>query len=240
MQRDKKIKLGIFDIDGTIFRSSLTVELVNGFIKAGIFPKEAKKEMEADYLAWMNRQGDYDTFVKKLVEILFKYMPGSKKENVDEVVLKVITWQKDRVYRFTRDLIAELKNKKYTLIAISGSPSYIVQKFAREMGFDIAYGLPYETIDGTFTGQILNMNPVEHKELVLKSIVEKYELDPDFDHSVAVGDTDADIPMLEMVGRPIAFNPNKQLAEYAKSKKWEIVVERKDVIYNVKEFKFEE
>lgn len=239
MKRSKKTKLGIFDIDGTIFRSSLTVELVNGFIKAGIFPKQAKKEMEADYLAWMNRQGHYDTFVKKLLEILFKYLPGCKKQAVDNVVSEVLNWQKDRVYRYTRDLITGLKKKKYTLIAISGSPSYMVQKFVHHMGFDIAYGLPYETVANVFTGLVLNMNPVEHKEIVLASIIEKYTLDVDLTHSVAVGDTDADIPMLEMVGRPIAFNPNKQLAEYAKDKQWEIVIERKDVIYNVKKFEFE-
>lgn len=239
MQSGNKTKLGVFDIDGTIFRSSLTVELVNGFIKAGIFPKIAKKEMEADYLAWMNRQGHYDTFVKKLIEILFKYMPGSKREAVDDVVNEVILWQKDRVYRYTRDLISVLKKKQYKLIAISGSPSYIVQKFAIEMGFDIAYGLPYETVDGVFTGIVLSMNPVEHKELVLQSIIEKYKINADLLTSVAVGDTDADIPMLEMVGRAIAFNPNNELAQYAKNKKWEIVVERKDVIYNIKEFEFE-
>lgn len=238
MQADSKKKLGVFDIDGTIFRSSLTVELVNGFIKAGIFPKVAKKEMETDYLAWMNRQGHYDTFAKKLIEILFKYLPGSEKNAVDSVVDEVITWQKDRVYRYTRDLIKSLKEKSYTLIAISGSPSYIVQKFAREMGFDIAYGLPYEMQNGVFTGEVLSMNPVEHKELVLQSIIDKYEIDADLSQSVAVGDTNADIPMLEMVGRPIAFNPNKELAEHAKAKRWQIVVERKDVMYEVKEFEF--
>jgi phosphoserine phosphatase len=39
--------------------------------------------------------------------------------------------------------------------------------------------------------------------------------------------------MLELVERPIAFNPNKKLCAHAKKKGWEIVVERKDVIYKL-------
>ena len=40
-----------------------------------------------------------------------------------------------------------------------------------------------------------------------------------------------DIAMLEMVSRPIAFNPNAGLYRHAKLRGWEVVVERKDVIY---------
>lgn len=235
----QKQKLGVFDIDGTIFRSSLTVELVNGFFEAGIFPVSAKKEMERDYLAWMDRKADYDQFTKKLIEILFEHLPGKKSQDVDRVVDNILEWQKDRVYRYTRDLIQTLRKKGYYLIAISGSPSYIVQKFAIGMGFHVAYGLFYEAVEGTFTGQIVSLDPVEHKEKVLDRILKKYKIDADLKQSYAVGDTHVDIPLLEMVGCPIAFNPNRELAEYAKKKKWKIVVERKDVIYDIKKFEFE-
>lgn len=239
MQSDQQNNLAVFDIDGTIFRSSLTVELVNGFIAAGIFPQKAKEEMEADYLAWMDRKAHYDTFTKKLIEILFKYLPGQKMESVDSVVEDILIWQKDRVYRYTRDLISHLKKKGYYLIAISGSPTYIVQKFAIGMGFEVAYGMFYEVENGVFTGAVTSMDPVEHKERILERIVEKYHLVPDYASSFAVGDTHSDIPLLEMVGHPIAFNPNRELAEYAQKKNWKIVVERKDVIYDVKNFEFE-
>ncbi len=42
--------------------------------------------------------------------------------------------------------------------------------------------------------------------------------------------------MLKMVGRPIAFNPQASFAKYAKGKGWEIVVERKDAIFTLKDF----
>jgi phosphoserine phosphatase len=50
---------------------------------------------------------------------------------------------------------------------------------------------------------------------------------------VGVGDTESDISFLELVEKPICFNPNKRLYTYAKRNDWKVVVERKDVIYEL-------
>ena len=52
--------------------------------------------------------------------------------------------------------------------------------------------------------------------------------------SIGVGDSESDIAFLKLVERPICFNPNNKLYKYAKSHKWEVVVERKDVVYHLK------
>jgi phosphoserine phosphatase len=52
--------------------------------------------------------------------------------------------------------------------------------------------------------------------------------------SIAIGDSGSDIAMLELVERPIAFNPTKGLFEHAKANNWEIVIERKNVVYELK------
>jgi phosphoserine phosphatase len=55
-----------------------------------------------------------------------------------------------------------------------------------------------------------------------------------------VGDTESDISILSAVGKPIAFNPNDKLAQHAKKKRWDIVVERKNVIYQLEKFSFKQ
>ncbi|MBU6431430.1 MAG: hypothetical protein KGJ58_04640 [Patescibacteria group bacterium] len=52
-------------------------------------------------------------------------------------------------------------------------------------------------------------------------------------NSVGVGDTEGDISFLEMVAKPICFNPNSKLYLRGKKKGWRIVVERKDVVYEL-------
>lgn len=149
-----KRKLAIFDIDGTVFRSSLLEELVHELVRRGIFPQEAYKEMERDYLAWLNRKGSYENYISQLVRIRDKYLKGCKFSDVDQVANDVVVEQKDKVYRFTRDLIGELKAKNYFLLAISGSPIFMVERFGIGLRFDVVHGNVFEVKDGEFTGRV--------------------------------------------------------------------------------------
>ncbi len=234
----KKTRLAVFDIDGTIFRSSLLIQLINGLVEAGVFPDNASKEMEKDYLAWLDRKGTYDNYIGQVVNIYWKYIRGVRVGDVKKVSREVIAWQKDRVYRYTRDLIKKCKRNGYFLVAISGSPDYIVSAFAKDTGFDASFGSVSEIERGVFTGRALNRDTVTNKEKVLKRLVKSLSEGVDLKESIAVGDSEGDIPMLKMVGKPIAFNPNRILAQHAKKKSWKIVVERKDVIYDIKSHKF--
>lgn len=233
-KKDKKIKLALFDIDGTIFRSSLLIEFINGLVEAGIFPEKARKGMEGAHLAWLDRRGNYHDYLMKVVKVHLKYIKGKKWSAVKRVVEKVIATHEDRVYRYTRDFVKSLKEKGYVLVSISGSPVYMVKRFADHMGFDYAFGQILEIKNGSFTGKIANPDFYD-KEKVLNAFIGREELEVDWKNSVAVGDTDNDIPMLGMVGRPIAFNPNRTFARFAMKRKWQIIVERKDTIYRIKE-----
>src|SRR5260221_4140120 len=100
--KSKQVKLAVFDIDGTIFRSSLVIELSHALVEAGIFPRVAKKEIAKEYLAWLDRKGSYEAYINKVVKIYIKYITGKNFNRVNTVAQKVIKYQKDRVYRYTR------------------------------------------------------------------------------------------------------------------------------------------
>lgn len=235
----KPVKLAVFDIDGTVFRSSLLIELINQLVVDRIFPAKAKKEMEHEYLAWLNRVGTYENYLDKVVEIFYKNIKGVKKKELDKSVSRVINFHKDRVYRFTRDLVKKLKKQKYFLLTVSGSPMDIVEPFAKYLGFTAYQGRIFETQKGIFTGKVLNNELMkERKDKIITQFIKENELEVDLKNSIAVGDTEADITMLSLVGKPIAFNPNMNLAKIAKQKKWKVVVERKDVVFEVEEFSF--
>lgn len=233
MDTKQKKKIGFFDIDGTIFRSSLLIELLNGLVQSGVFPKEAEAEMEADYLAWLDRKGDYDSYLKKVIKIYDRNLADKKEEDIKKVVEKVLKYEKDKVYRFTRDLVHSMKKEGTMLVAISGSPDFIVKPFADYMGFDACYGGVFETKDGIFTGEVEDGSSFKDKKIVVERFLEDAGFVADLSGSTAVGDSGADIPMLEAVGNPIAFNPDIVLAEHAKKQGWQIVVERKNVVYEI-------
>ena len=82
-----------------------------------------------------------------------------------------------------------------------------------------------------FTGTPVDVHLIENKANIVRRAVEKENLT--LDDSYGVGDTEGDIPMLELVANPIAFNPNIALYKHASRMGWKVVVERKDVIYNL-------
>jgi HAD superfamily hydrolase (TIGR01490 family) len=227
-----KKKVAIFDIDGTIFRSSLLIELVEAMIAEGLFPPRLRKIYAREYKNWLDRKDVYDKYIGGVVLAYNKYIKGVDRKEFLRVARKVITFHKNRVYRFTRDLVRDLKNKNYYLLAISHSPREIVEEFCKKLGFDKVYGRIYSVNKrGKFTGEVLYLDLISDKSKVLERAVEKERLT--LRGSVGVGDTESDINFLKMVSRPICFNPNKKLYDYARRAGWEIIVERKDVIYKI-------
>ena len=231
-------KLAVFDIDGTLFRSSLLIELTNLLVTKKIFPVGARKEIESDYKNWLNREAGYENYIGKVVKVYEKNFFGKSEKDIERVAEEVLKEEKKKLYRYTRDLIKKLKNENYFLFAISGSPGHILTSFAKDIGFDKYLGGYYEVIDGKFTGAQPYGNPANDKKKTLLNFLEKYNHGFDLKKAIGIGDTESDISFLEMLGNPIAFNPNRKLAEHAKKKKWRVVVERKDVIYDISQLKF--
>lgn len=224
--------VAVFDIDGTVFRSSLVLELIEALVERGILPSAVREAYERERERWWNREGEYAAYVGKAVQAFLSHIKGVSYEAVEGVVTELAETKKYRVYRYTRDLIKELRRKGYFLLAISHSPRFIVEPFGFYHGFDKVYGFFYETgPTGAFTGTVEDRELMQNKAAILERAVRKEGLT--LKGSVGVGDTESDIPMLELVERPIAFNPNRKLHDHAKLRGWEIVVERKDVIYEL-------
>jgi HAD superfamily hydrolase (TIGR01490 family) len=225
-------KVAFFDIDGTVFRSSLLIELVEALIKKGVFPKEAKDGYIDAFGAWRSRTGSYHAYIDAVVKTFIAHIQGVYYGDLADVGREVVAHQGQHVYRYTRDLIAELKREGYFLVAISQSPKTVVDEFAREYGFDKVYGRIYEIgPQDRFTGAMTDVHLIENKGLLVARVLEKEDVVSE--DSIGVGDTEGDISLLESVAIPICFNPNKILFEKAKRSDWKVVVERKDVIYEL-------
>ncbi|MAF59238.1 MAG: HAD-IB family hydrolase [Candidatus Pacebacteria bacterium] len=225
-------KAAIFDVDGTIFRSSLVIELTEMLIERGIFPEKARKEYERDYRKWVEREGDYEAYIYSLAASFMKNIKGVHYGDFSDLAKEVVSEQRKHVYRYTRDLIKELKSKNFYLLAVSQSPKAILDSFCRSLGFNKVYGRIYELgPQDRFTGKIIDEHLIENKANIVRRAIEKDGLT--LKDSIGVGDTEGDIPFLELVDKPICFNPNQKLYKQAKRLGWKVVVERKDVIYEI-------
>ena len=226
-------KVAFFDVDGTVFRSSLLIELVNALIQEGVFPKEAEDDFIDAREKWHNREGEYKSYIDAVVATFEKHIKGVHYGELADIGRQVVVRKRHRVYRYTRDLITNLRADNYYLVAISHSPKAVVDNFCLQYGFDKIYGRLYEIgPQDRFTGITTNEHLISNKANIAKRVFEhNSNLTPK--DSLAVGDTEGDISLLETVDFPICFNPNEVLYNHALRMKWEVVVERKDVIYHL-------
>jgi HAD superfamily hydrolase (TIGR01490 family) len=225
-------KVAFFDIDGTVFRSSLLIELVEALIQKEIFPPDVRAEYAHSQAAWVNREGSYETYIDDVVRVFMSHIKGMYYGDLADVGREVVNVQSKHVYRYTRDLIQDLKGKDYYIVAISQSPKTILDEFCSTYGFNKVYGRIYELgpLD-RFTGKVVDEHLIRDKARIIDRVLEHGGLT--LEGSIGVGDTDGDISLLSKVEMPICFNPNMKLYEIARREKWPIIVERKDVVYTI-------
>ncbi len=230
---EKVKKFAVFDIDGTLIRWQLYHAIADELAKSGHIDAETYTAIRDARADWKKRAHD-DSFKAYEDQLVGAYSLLLTKLTVPRFELAadaVFEEYKDQVYVFTRDMLKDLKKRGYMLLAISGSQSEIVEKIAEYYGFDDFVGSYYHREDGRFTGKI--DLTVFYKDKVLEELVAKHKLT--MKGSIAVGDSNSDIPMMELVERPIAFNPEKNLLAHAQKAGWRVVVERKNVIYELEE-----
>lgn len=223
-------RVAIFDIDGTIFRSSLLIEITEALVDGKIFSSKAREMYKRAYTRWHDRKGSYEEYIGAVIKAFEGNIKGVGHSDFLRIAKRVVVSNQNRVYRYTRDLVKELQDKNYYLLAISNSPRETVEGFCRKLGFHKVYGRIYEVgRDKKFTGKVSYTDLIADKSEILKRAVEKEGLT--LVNSVGIGDTESDIAFLKLVKKPICFNPNQKLYRYARRAGWKIVMERKDVIY---------
>lgn len=226
-----KRRFAVFDIDGTLIRWQLYHAIADALAKNGQISAFKYKKIRESRMEWKKRTGE-TSFKKYENQVVIAYERALENLSFDQFKLavdEVFDEYKEQVYTYTRDLIRQLKTSGYTLLAISGSQIEIVALVADYYGFDDYVGTIYEFSGQRFTGN--KKIAAFDKAKTLRSLVEKNGLN--YEMSIGVGDSYSDAAMMELVEKPIAFNPERRLFELAKKKGWKIVIERKNMVYEL-------
>lgn len=228
-----KKQYAVFDIDGTIARTSLLQQLVRVLVSRGKIDIGPASQIENLLHDFRQRIADdnFGDYMKQAVDIMFQSMPkGLTIEEYNEIIDVVVKTSLTHTYVYTRQLIQTLKRSNFFLISISGSELRIVSTFSKALGFDAWVGQVSYLDDGQkLTGEVRSLG--QPKDVILKTIVSKFDLETK--GSMAVGDTSSDVSVLSMVENPIVFNPNQALFKVAKEKGWMVIIERKDMVYGM-------
>lgn len=234
----KKSIAAFFDIDGTLYREGLIAEVFKKLIKYEIIePTKWYNDVKIKFDKWDRRQGNYDDYLLKMADIYIDAIRGLHESQVRFMAKQVVSQKGDRVYTYTRDRIKWHKEQGHKLITISGSPIELVKEMAEKYGFHDYRGAVYKLNNKhIYTGEVIPMWDSVSKNKAMHELVKKHNID--LNQSYAYGDSAGDFSMLKLVKNPVCVNPTKELVgkvlkDNNLKKKVKIVVERKDMIYDI-------
>jgi HAD superfamily phosphoserine phosphatase-like hydrolase len=226
-------QFAVFDIDGTIVRTSLMQLLVKELVNRGQLDGPKAGDIERILHDGRQRIDDsvFGSYMKQAFDLMIQTAgSGLSLSDYTEAITAVANSLNSTSYVYTRQLIDTLKKNNFFLIAISGGEQRAVQAIASTLGFDACAAGVYYLDDGKIlTGEVQKFEA--KKDAVLQAIISKYDLNTN--GSMAIGDTGNDTVMFNLVSQPIAFNPNQALFKIAREKNWMVVIERKDVVYGM-------
>lgn len=226
-----------FDIDGTIFRDSLMTTNFEKLLNFEIISKKTYyKEVYDIKDSWSKRYGEYDDYIETLAQVYSNNLKGMDMDFLNFIADKTIEDSYEDIYKYSRGRLKYHEEEGHLIFFISGSPDFLVSRMADKYNATDFRGTNYITDENNkFSGEIAKMWNSENKYIAMQEILQEYDID--LENSFAYGDTNGDLSMLKSVGYPIAINPTKELLKAIKldadlTKKTEIVVERKNVIYS--------
>ncbi len=207
-----QIRIGglVIDIDGTAWRDCLEHRLAKLLLQKGLIkpaPYARALELERERrLRRIPHSVMNDAWVEANNTNGFE---GVSVKDMSETARELVDHDGDEMYPWTYELIHSCGEHEYFRGAISGSSEDAVKPFCERLGFDVAIGTRYPTRDGVHIA-----GPGEwfarDKGTVSRKMLLEQGLGPDA-NVIAMGDTLADFPMLEVARYAIAFEPNGEL-----------------------------
>ena len=160
---------------------------------------------------------------KAFNELFYRYYQGMSEDRL-EVLSEELFDDLIRPSIFPRapDLIAESKRAGLRQVIVTGGLDFTVRPLARFLGVDdfIANRLEFE--EGVATGKLrAPFVAGASKSVVMRDYAAAHDID--LARSYAYSDSYSDYPMLAVVGRPAAVNPDLRLRSVARSYDWPVL-----------------
>lgn len=217
-----KNSAAFYDVDGTLIRINIVHTFAFYAARQASLGKSLKTTMAtalsvplfatADKISrkWFNEifYQSYEGFSQDRLEML-------SEELFEDVI-------KPTIFPRAKDLIEESRRAGCRQVLISGALDFTMRPLARYLEVDDLIANQLEFKNGKATGK-LNKPFVggATKPVLMRSFAKEHDID--LSESWAYSDSYSDFPMLAVVGRPTACNPDRRLKAVAQSYDWPIV-----------------
>jgi HAD superfamily hydrolase (TIGR01490 family) len=213
-----------FDLDKTLLRRSSALALAGSFRARGMIGRRQLAKAALLQLLFVLRGADAEA-VQRMAERGLLVLRGHTPEDIRALVADALEpVLKPLVYAEPLALLARHRDDGQRVYIVSAALQEIVEALAHDLGFDGALGTVAEIDDGIYTGHSARALHGEAKADAVRELAGRERID--LAASFAYSDSHSDLPFLEVVGHPVAVNPDRELRRVARDRGWPVLAFR--------------
>ena len=160
---------------------------------------------------------------KKVTEYALESLANREYREIDDLIGDFFDkYLKRHIYHKGKELVRQLKASGKRIILVSAAINPIVERFAKEIDIKEYICTQIQVKDGLFTGKIEGV-PIHGEEKVSAISGYKVHNKISFEKSEVYTDSISDLPLMRLVGKPVAVNPDSKLLSIAKKEGWNII-----------------
>lgn len=211
-----------FDVDNTLIQGSSLILLAQGlFKKRFITLSELAPALRKQIRYRVSGSENADDIAEGREQAL-AIVKGKRVEELKQACREIVDNRMlQKSYADTIELASMHLAAGQQVWLVSATPVQIGQALAETLGFTGALGTVAEEEDGKFTGRLVG--DILHgpgKKHAVAALAALQQLD--LSKCTAYSDSVNDLPMLNMVGSPVAVNPDRALRKHAKAQGWAV------------------
>jgi HAD superfamily hydrolase (TIGR01490 family) len=221
IKREGENGAAFFDLDRTLIAGSSSFQFGRAAYRAGMLTRRDIARDAYENLVFRLR-GSTDAGTDAIRARVSEMLEGAKVRDLQRLSGSVLAGVLPRLYPRMLELAYEHQDEGRPIFICTAAAQEMAELMAIVLTFDGAVGSVAEVIDGVYTGR--EGGPFNYREGKAQAIRELAEREGiDLAASYAYSDSESDLPMLRLVGHPVAVNPDKELARVARAEGWEIM-----------------
>jgi len=220
-RRPEEPGAAFFDLDRTLIAGSSSFQFGRVAYRAGMMTRRDIARDAYENLKF-RLQGSTDATTDLVRERVGKMLEGARVRDLQRLSGPVLAGVLPRIYPRMLELAYEHQDAGRPIFICTAAAQEMAELLAIVLTFDGAVGSVAEVIDGVYTGR--EGGPFNYREGKAQAIRELALREGiDLSASYAYSDSESDLPMLRLVGHPVAVNPDKELGRVAREEGWEIM-----------------
>jgi phosphoserine phosphatase len=187
-----KRKLALLDWDNTVRPGWTIRDWTYHLEKSNLVPASARSSVDAAIERYSIGEMEYAQMADEVLQALAIGLRGQSASLVAAQAPSFVESDRKCLYPFVRPLFDALSERGISLVIISGAPEEVLSAAAVQYELDGIHGTTFDIQNGHYLGTVkVNRSLAPQKQQTVSELVEGPPA------LIAIGDSDADLPLLE-------------------------------------------